>query len=196
MTHAAFYFPGGYYPNEDPFKERLASVTINALEDAGAQVKAVLYDRLLVRSPEEYEEFRAGILRDVGAGLDEHPDRVTFLGKSLGTSALAALCDAIGVAIEVPADTRMIWQTPVWRSDFSWESAKRNQVPSLHIVGLGDDLFHLPERHSAVPGRTVSIPGADHGLAIPGDVIATLEAWRISCEAIIDFASRRDAVVG
>lgn len=36
--HLAIYFPGGALRGQDPFDERLAWVTIRALEDAGAVV--------------------------------------------------------------------------------------------------------------------------------------------------------------
>jgi hypothetical protein len=38
------YFPGGYGPGQDPFDGALASITIRALEDAGAFVVPVAGD--------------------------------------------------------------------------------------------------------------------------------------------------------
>lgn len=185
--HLAFYFPGGYGPGQDPFDNYLAWTTIRSLEQAGAYVIPVRYDDSLFEP--DPDRFEAGVRREVRGGLAfHHPDRVTVLGKSRGTMALRILCSE---DFGFPVDTRLIWQTPVWRSERSWEAAKANQFESLHLVGLGDHEYHDPERHKAVPGETVAIPDADHGLAIPGDILRTLESLRLVSEAIITFAGRR-----
>lgn len=115
------------------------------------------------------------------------PDRVTALGKSWGTQALRILCSE---SLGLPDDARLIWQTPVWRNDKSWEAACANTIPSLHIVGLADTEYHLPDRHGVVAGETVEISGADHGLEVRGDIFATLDAWRTMADAVVRFASR------
>src|SRR5581483_7593780 len=102
------------------------------------------------------------------------PSRVTLVGKSRGTHALALACAS---DFGLPPDTRVIWITPVWKWDGSWEAACANPYAALHIVGLADHDYHLPDRHRLVAGVTVEIPGADHRLEIPGDVLGTLDAW-------------------
>jgi hypothetical protein len=97
VSHLAVYLPGGYLPSEDPFVERLAWITLRALEQTATHVEAVQYDRVPLRGGDEFREFQTGVLRDVGAALDTYvPERVTFVGKSLGTHALALVCESLG----------------------------------------------------------------------------------------------------
>jgi hypothetical protein len=180
------YFPGGYLPGQDPFDERLAWVTIRALEQAGAAVLSVRYDDSVIESNKE--RFESGVRREIRGAVRHHqPSRLTLVGKSRGTHALALACSE---DFELPSDTRLIWLTPTWKWDASWEAACSNPYPALHIVGLADDQYHRPDRHWLVPGITVEIPAADHRLEVAGDVARTLDAWRTMAEAIVQFASR------
>lgn len=186
-VHLGFYFPGGYGPGQDPFDNYLAWISIRSLEQAGAYVIPVRYDDSLFEP--DPDRFFDGVRREVQGGMAFHcPDRVTVLGKSRGTQALRLVCSE---DLGLPPDTRLIWQTPVWRSDKAWEAAKKNPFESLHLVGLADHEYHDPDRHQAVPGDTVAIAAADHGLSIPGDVLATIDALRTVSEAIIRFAGRQ-----
>jgi hypothetical protein len=189
--HLAFYFPGGYMPGEDlaerkphAFVERLAWVTLRALEQAADVVEPVLYDAI---PASDLDRFRTGVIRDVRAGLEQHkPDRVTLVGKSRGVSALGVVLQEV----ELPADTRIIWLTPVWRNGGpNWDIARENAISALYVVGLADEL-HKPDRHAVMIGRTVAIPDADHRLEVSGDIFATLAAWRTMAEAVVAFASR------
>lgn len=184
--HLAFYFPGGYGPGQDPFDNYLAWVTIRSLEQAGAYVIPVRYDDSLFEP--DPARFEAGVQREVRGGLAFHdPDRVTLLGKSRGTQALRVVCTD---EFDLPRDTRLIWQTPTWRSDRCWEAAKACRFESMYLVGLGDSDYHDEDRHRAVTGETVAFPDADHGLAVPGDILRTIESLRTASEAIIRFAGR------
>ena len=186
VVHLALYFPGGSIPGQDPFDDRLAWVTIRAVEQAGARVLPVRYDDDVIAA--DLERFESGIRREVGGALAYHrPERVTLVGKSRGTQALRLVVEE---EFALPEDTRMIWLTPVWRSDRSWKAACANERPSLHVVGLADAEYHDPERHGQVRGETVAIPDADHRLEVPGDVFATLAAWRTMAGAIVGFAGR------
>lgn len=184
--HLAFSFPGGSIPGQDPFDDRLAWVTLRALEQAGAVVRAVHYDDSVINA--DQERFDSGIRRDLRGALAHHqPDRVTIVGKSRGTYALRLVCTE---DFALPDDTRLIWLTPVWRSDDAWKAACANTRPSLHVVGLADHEYHDPDRHRSVFGESVEIPGADHRLEVAGDVFATLDAWRTMADAVVRFASR------
>lgn len=184
--HLAIYFPGGSIPGQDPFDDRLAWITIRALEQAGALVRRVHYDDDVMQA--DLSRFQAGIQRDVLGALSYYqPDVLTVVGKSRGTHALRIVCTE---EFDLPEDTRLIWLTPTWRTDESWEAARSNALPSLHVVGLADHAYHLPDRHSEVFGETVAIPGADHRLEVAGDIGGTLDAWRTMAEAIVRFASR------
>lgn len=184
--HLAVYFPGGYLPGQDPFDERLAWVTIRALEQAGAVVLPVRYDDSLLAG--DQQRFESGIRREVRGALAHHrPDRLTVVGKSRGTHALRVVCTD---DFELPADTRLIWLTPVWKWDDAWKAACSTPLASLHVVGLADDQYHIADRHREVAGETVAIPHADHRLEVPGDIFATLDAWRTMATAVHRFAAR------
>jgi hypothetical protein len=184
--HLAIYFPGGSIPGQDPFDDRLAWVTMRALEHAGAFVVPVRYDDdVIAQDPSKFE---SGVRRELRGALAHHgPSRLTIVGKSRGTFALRI---ALTEDLEYPDDTRMIWLTPLWQSDEAWRAACANPIDSLHVVGLADSGYHDPERHQAVAGETVAIPNADHRLEVPGNVSATLDSWQIMAKAIVRFAGR------
>jgi hypothetical protein len=185
-VHLAIYFPGGSIPGQDPFDDRLAWVTMHALEQAGALVVPVHYDDSVVAA--DRDRFESGVRREVrGALVHYQPERLTVAAKSRGTHALRLLCVE---DFALPADTRFIWLTPIWRSDESWRAACSSTIPALNIVGAADHEYHDPERHGAVPGDKVEIPDADHRLEVEGDVFATLRAWQTMAEAVHRFAAR------
>ena len=185
--HLALYFPGGSIPGQDPFDERLAWVTIRALEQVADVVVPIHYDDSVLAW--DQDRFESGVRRDVnGALVHYQPDQLTVVGKSRGTHALQLICEE-GFAL--PEDTRLIWLTPVWKRDEPWRAACANTIPSLHVVGLADHEYHVRERHAAVFGQTVEIADADHRLEIAGDIIGTLDAWRTMAAAVEQFASRR-----
>src|SRR4051812_40199247 len=120
--HVALYFPGGYGAGQDPFNNYFGWVTIRSLEQAGAYVIPVHYDDDVL-SP-DWERFNSGVRREIRGALVHHePTRLTLVGKSRGTHALALICTE---DLGLPADTRMIWLTPVWRADRSWKAACEN----------------------------------------------------------------------
>lgn len=181
--------PGEDLVEHEPhaFVERLAWVTLRALDQTGATVVPVLYDAY---SFQDFDRFRAGVVRDAASALDrDRPDRVTLVGKSMGSHALSVIIEQ---QLELPDDSRLIWLTPGWGFDSTWEAARATAVPSLYVVGLADDDYHVPDRHAVLPGRTVAIEGADHRLEVKGDVFATLGAWRQMAEAVFSFASRAE----
>jgi hypothetical protein len=185
-VHLAVYFPGGSIPGQDPFDDRLAWITMRALEHAGAFVVPVRYDDDVLE--QDGARFESGVRRELRGALAHHePTRLTIVGKSRGTFALQIAC---AEQLTYPDDTRMIWLTPVWRSDEAWRAACANTIESLHVVGLADREYHDPDRHAAVPGETVTIVGADHRLEVAGDVFATLDAWRMMANAVVRFAGR------
>lgn len=184
--HLAVYFPGGSIPGQDPIDDRLAWVTLRSLEQAGAFVVPVHYDDDVLG--QDRARFESGVRRELrGALVHYEPARLTIVGKSRGTFALRIACTE---EFAFPDDTRMIWLTPVWRSDEVWRAACANTIDSLHVVGLADSEYHDPERHTAVAGETVAIAGADHRLEVAGDVFATLGSWRTMAEAVVRFAGR------
>lgn len=58
------------------------------------------------------------------------------------------------------------------------------------MAGEADSL-HEAQHHDAVAAalgaRSVILPGADHLLEVPGDVMATLDGWRLLAGSVVDF---------
>ena len=185
-VHLAVYFPGGSIPGQDPFDDRLAWVTMRALEQAGAYVVPVRYEESRLAPDREAVRVMCPT-RAPGALAHHEPTHLTIVGKSRGTAALRIACTE---QFTYPDDARMIWLTPLWRIDEIWRAACANTIDSLHVVGLADSEFHDPERHAAVAGETVAIPGADHRLEVAEDVFATLDSWQMMASAVVRFAGR------
>jgi RimJ/RimL family protein N-acetyltransferase len=173
-VHLALHLPGGSIPGQDPFSSGLAQVITGALEQAGAEVVNVHYDDSMLHH--DRSRFEASVRREVrGALAFYRPDRLTVAAKSRGTHALSRILSV--EPFDFPTDTRFIFLTPAWGSDESWDAARANTFPSLHLAGGADHQYHDPVRQAAVPGEIIEIPGADHGLEVDGDIVATLAAW-------------------
>ena len=185
--HLAIVLPGG---NNDPWTAPVLLPSL-ALEEVGAKVERVSYDGApkpqgLTR--EASAEFNAALLKQVTALVDRHaPDRVTFVAKSRGALFLAAV-DEASIACEVAA----IWvTTPLVDLDEVREGVIEKSWRSLLVAG-GADPYHDPVGHAeigaALRADELVIPGANHGLVVEGDVLATVEGYRRLAEASLEFA--------
>lgn len=177
--HLAIVLPGRAYPASGP----ALLVPLRALQQVGA-------DSFTVRYPadEGGEELEGAVARQVSAAVDEaQPDRVTFVAKSLGTVALAGLDASV-----LPSRVDAVWVTPIFRLERVRKGAVATGWRSLLVAGSADS-EHLPDHHeavrSALDAASVVLPGADHGLEVPGDLLATIEGWRRLGDAALTFAS-------
>lgn len=174
--HLALVFPGRGYLHQHPVLRAMHL----ALGQLGATVQAISYDDV-----EDDGRFYAGVQRDVDSALATYaPDRLTLVGKSLGTWALSRLCETLPRR----TSTKVVWLTPVWADDEVLAAAARCPWPSLHVVGLADPA-HDPARQSSVPGQVLALPGANHAFEVHGDVVATIDAWRTVTLAVMDFVA-------
>lgn len=185
MTHVALVFPGMSYGHESPVL-RYAAL---ALEQVGAIVERVTYPVVAEHTgeqrfwtPERERRFVDDVLASTRRALAGGPDRVTLVGKSLGTHALASIVDEPSL----PSRTDAVWLTPVLGEDAVYEAARRCRWRSLHVVGLADTA-HVPERQAQVPREVLELPGADHVLEIEGDVLASARTLALVTERILDF---------
>lgn len=175
--HVAIFLPGGGYTVDHP----LLWYARRALKQVGAIEVLVDYD-----DPRDDDVFHAGVERDVKAALKKHePTRLTLVGKSLGTQAIAHI---VGAGLPVPAHTRAVWMSPVWKWDHVWQGALACTWPSLYAVGLADSTAHDPKRHAELSGTTVAIERGNHSLEIEGDAVASLDALRRVTEAVLEHA--------
>src|SRR5271155_113141 len=140
-AHLTIVLPGRGYGAHGPaihFPRR-------ALEDHGAETVVVEYRSgpQTVGVKLAMEAFHRTVSSQGAAFVEEaRPARVTFLAKSLGTIALAALDDPRSLAASVDA----IWLTPIFGQEPVRAGAIRHGLPSLLVAGEADAL-HVPERH-------------------------------------------------
>jgi len=118
----------------------------------------------------------------VAAALDENPATTTvLLAKSLGTLAVSTAAER-GVA--------GVWLTPLVAGDGPLQKHVRAHLPGLlgpqlHIGGTGDrswSRIEIPDRHAIM-----EIPGADHALHLPADVLGTIDVVRGVTERVMSF---------
>lgn len=185
IAHLAIVLPGRGYGALGPAL-RLPRL---AVEEAGAETVVVEYpgDTPLAQVPEWWDDLHSSVASQVASFLSEAaPERVTFLAKSLGSVALAALPGHVAL----PASVDAIWLTPIFGREPIRSGAIAHAWRSLLVAG-GADEFYEPEHHEAVAealgASSLVLPGANHLLEVPGDVRATLEGFRSLTEAVMAF---------
>ncbi|MFI9813464.1 hypothetical protein [Saccharothrix variisporea] len=152
MTWLALLLPGGGYTTAQP----LFHYTDQLLRHLGATTRHLTY-------PSRDDPDVTAQLHDTA----DH-DRVTLVGKSLGTAAMSRLLDH-----PLPARTDAVWLTPLFGRPEVRHAAATCPWRSLYVVGLAD-LYHHPDAHAGLPGHTLALPDADHRLDVPGDVHRSL----------------------
>jgi hypothetical protein len=186
-SYLAIVLPGGEYGAQGP----ALHLPRLALQEAGAETVVVKYPPLPWPLPEGgawWDDFHRSVAGEIASIVsDARPDRVTFVAKSLGTMALAALDAATTGAARVDA----VWLTPLFGLEAVRSGAISHGWPSLVVAG-GADAAHDPVAHEQVRAALVApslvLAGADHALEVPGDVRATLDRLRALTEAVIAFA--------
>jgi hypothetical protein len=187
-SHLAIILPGRGYGAQGP----VLHLPRLALEEAGAQAAVVEYPTVpqaLPASGDWWDSFFSAVSERVAAIVAAaQPERVTFLAKSLGTMALAALPRQATGTAAVDA----VWLTPLFGRDEVRAGAINQGWRSLLVAGGADEL-HDPAGHRAVREALVSpslvLTAANHALEVPGDVRTTLDGWRALTEAVIAFAA-------
>jgi len=184
--HLAIVLPGQSYGPLGP----AIRIPQLAVEQIGAEVVEVHYPELPATEDEPWDAFHSSVLDQVRAAVaDARPDEITFVAKSLGTVALAALPPALLGRVPV----RAIWLTPIFGQASVRAGAIAMGCPSLLVAGGADDL-HAPLEHAAVAealrAESLVIPRADHLLEVPGDVIATADGFRTLADQALGFLRR------
>ena len=121
------------------------------------------------------------------AGLAQRDYReLTLIGKSLGTLSMGHLLTAEAPAIPV----RAIWLTPLLGQDRLREQIVQYGGPSLFIIGAADPHYEptrLEDVRRATNGETVVVAGADHGMDLQGDPVASVGALERIVAAMVRF---------
>jgi hypothetical protein len=190
-NHLAVFLPGLGYTCDMP----LFYYAKEVLTGRGADVFGVEYNYRnkpgFMSLPKD--EWRDWLRADVEAALkvvlaQRSYERLTLIGKSLGTLAMGYLLEAGSIL----SDTRAVWLTPLAREEILRGQVKRYGGSSLFVIGSADHHFDetlLEELRSATKGELLVIERAEHGLEIPGDVIASLEAMKRFIRALERFVS-------
>jgi hypothetical protein len=166
----------------------------NRALEVGADVLRVeyVYNRLPAFQAAGADERRRWLLADAEAALRVALEGrayrgVALVGKSLGTAAMAHL-----LAAHAPASAA--W-TSVWLTPLLAEAEVRAAVrgfPGRSLVVIGtDDPHHDPNVLAALAAQptiaTVVVEGAEHGMDIPGDPVASVRALERIVAAQIRF---------
>lgn len=177
-AHVAIFLPGVGYTCDMP----LFYYAEILLLELGADVLRVEYAysrRPDYRNLTEAERVR-WLLTDATAAYctainQRDYRRVTLIGKSLGTIAMAHL-----VQTEASLDeATTVWLTPLIREEGVREPMRRHRGPSMIAIGSADPHYEptiLDDLKTATDCTLVTIPGANHSLDIPGDVSASVGA--------------------
>jgi hypothetical protein len=101
--------------------------------------------------------------------------RLVLIGKSLGTMAMGHL---LGRYPSLSA-SRWVWLTPVLNDPRLVDQIQRHRPTSFFAIGTKDRYYDedaLFKLVKATQGKLTVIPGADHGLEIPGNIPASVQA--------------------
>ncbi len=113
-------------------------------------------------------------------------ERVTLIGKSLGTLAMGSLLEAIPSELQ----TQAIWLTPLLSHPSLGKRIRQRPVRSLFIIGTADpwyDADELTALAQVTGGETLVIPEAGHLLEVPDGPIASLQVMERVVRAIQEF---------
>lgn len=185
--HVTVILPGRAYGPELPVL-RLPALVLSA---AGAEVRVVTYPP--VPEPGDgdgwarFDEQVAAAVADAVAGAA----RVTLVGKSLGTRAMAML--PTGVAGPVDA---AVWLTPVLGLPGVAAGAVAQGWPSLFAYGTADpmhDAAAQAEVTAALGASECAVERADHSFEVAADAVASARALVTLTEAVAGFVARRSA---
>ncbi len=102
-------------------------------------------------------------------------ERVTLVGKSIGTRAIGHLL----ASEERLPSLRCVWLTPILRNERLCTQIRRRPHRALFVVGTADshyDAAKLAEVQQATGGEAMVIENADHSLDIRGNVVESIRA--------------------
>lgn len=184
--HVAIVLPGMGYTADMPvlyYPSRL-------LLDAGADLLVVEYaynrraDFTALPAPEREQWLFADVSAACRAALAQRPyQRVTLLGKSLGTLAMARLL----AAEPSLAGARTVWLTPLLNDDRVWAQLRRGGRPAVVAIGTADrfyDATRIAGVRETPEAEVVIVDGADHSLELAGDVLGSLAAMERVLRAV------------
>jgi pimeloyl-ACP methyl ester carboxylesterase len=186
-SHAAIILPGLGYTAQMP----LLFYVTNHLLALGADVLQVNYDYMTAfRSLDRAAQHR-WLVADADAAYralrEQRPyTRITVVGKSLGTLAMAHLF----ATQTFPAHTDALWLTPILNNPQVRAQIATFGGPSMLVIGTADSFYDpgvLAEVGETPTRKFVIVEGADHGMNVGDDVLRSVQALETTMRAIVDF---------
>ncbi len=107
------------------------------------------------------------------ASTQRNYDRVTLVGKSIGTRAIGHL---LATGRQLPS-LECVWLTPILRNELLCTQIKARPHRALFVVGTADshyDPVKLSEVQDATTGQALIIENADHSLEVDGDIVQSI----------------------
>jgi len=188
-SHLAIVLPGYGYNCDMP----VLYFTVSHLLDQGVEVLQVdyAYSRLPAYRALDAEERQRWLVADVTAAcrtaLAQRPyQRLTLIGKSLGTRAMAHLL----ATEEALQSTATVWFTPPWHEAPIRASLLAARQPALVVIGTADPHYDpdlAAEIRQAINGKMLVIADAEHGLEVTGDVVRSVQAIEQTMRAVQRF---------
>jgi hypothetical protein len=187
--HIAVLFPGFGYTTQMP----LMYYPGQLLVQSGADVLLVGYNY------SQQPDFRSASVdeRDVWLRTDTIAayksalaqgdyERVTLVGKSIGTRAMGHL---FATQERLPSP-QCVWLTPILGNEQLCSQIKQRAHRALFVVGTADSHYvpaKLAELQQATVGQSIVIENADHSLEIKGDIIESVRVLERIMVAIEKF---------
>jgi predicted alpha/beta hydrolase family esterase len=171
--HLAILLPGMGYTCQMP----LLYYTTGLLLEQEANVFRVEYNysqnEKFLNLP--YEEKEKWLLEDVQAALQtifgaQEYEKVTLIGKSLGTLAMAHLLRQHEKLQQADA----VWLTPLFQDEEVVDMMVQCHQRSLYVTGTVDSCYvkeNLEKVRNSTKGEQLAIKNADHSLEIKGNIL-------------------------
>jgi len=188
-SHLGIIFPGMGYTAQMPLLYYARRILL--AEGADVMVVEQVYAREQGFLECSREEQRAWVRADAVAAwktvtCQQDYERVTLIGKSLGTWAMADLLE-----IDPPAGrAEAIWLTPLLGENWVRQSIVQWGKRSLFVIGTADPSYEpsvLEELRRSTGGEVLAVNDADHSMEIPGQVIASIQVLGRVIAAVMAF---------
>jgi dienelactone hydrolase len=182
-------FPGAHYGPEGP----LLYYPRQLLKHAGWDTLDLSYGfqtHMLEVTADTFEGLMVECKAAVNVALAQRGyTRVGLLGKSLGAGVVAHLCRGErGLA-----SARAAYLTPPIGTPFFDAALRDTDQPAYMAIGSGDRFFNQEALEALASERMLDlsvVEGADHHLAFPGDLEASMQATRRVVREVVDFLER------
>jgi pimeloyl-ACP methyl ester carboxylesterase len=128
--------------------------------------------------PEQFDPLlQDWVNAQISPTLDALDGRPLLIAKSLGTNAAALAADR-----SLPA----VWLTPLLHGPWIEAALRRATAPFLLVGGTGDESWNPSLARELTP-HVLEVPGADHGLYVPGPLTGSIAVLAQVVEAVQDF---------